>query len=248
MKRTLTLILILLSLQTAYSKLLAEEKTVSLSYVSYPPYYSEDLQNGGPLSEIIVAAFADQGYSVKREQLPWSRAIKWTADGKYDGIYTAWYRVERESDFVFSTALPGNELVLFKHKKHQISYKEFTDLKGYSIGVVRGYVNPPGFDNAGLDLAEVTTDKQNILKLSDARIDLALLDKALGNYILRTELPPEKAMEIDWIEPTIKIEPQYVMFSKKAKNYLEKQEAFNRGLKSLTESGELKRIFERHRM
>lgn len=246
MKKTLISILTIFTLHLWSPFLLSEEKNVSLSYVSYPPYYDKDLELGGPLSEIIVAAFADQGYRVRREQLPWSRAIKWTEEGKFDGLYSAWYREEREEHFAFSSPLPGNELVLFKQKKTQISFKDYKDLKPYSIGVVRGYANPPGFDEADLNLAAVTTDKQNLLKLADSRIDLALVDKALGKYILKTELPSDKASQIDWIEPPLKVENQYLMFSKKAPDYQQKLEAFNKGLKVITENGELQRILEKH--
>ncbi len=239
-------IFILLVLQTWSLLVIAEDKMVSLSYVSYPPYYDENLENGGPLSEIIETAFANQGYFVKLEQLPWSRAFKWTEEGKFDGLYGAWYRVEREADFVFSDPLPGNELVLFKHKKLQLSFNDYKGLKPYSIGVVRAYANPPGFDEAGLNLETVTTDKQNLLKLADARIDLALVDKALGKYIIKKELPAEKAAELDWVEPPLKIENQYLMFSKKAPDYRLKQEAFNKGLQAITDSGELQRILEKH--
>ena len=120
------------------------------------------------------------------------------------------------------------------------------DLKPYSIGVVRGYANPPGFDEAGLNLAAVTTDKQNLLKLADERIDLALVDKAVGKYILKTELPVDAAALIDWIEPPLKIENQYIIFSKKAADFRLKHEAFNKGLQAITESGELQRILEKH--
>lgn len=221
-------------------------KLVSLSYVSYPPYYDEQLPLGGPLTEIIEAAFKLEGYQVKREMLPWSRAIKWTEKGNYDALYTAWYREEREQSFAFSDPLPGNELVLFKLKKSNISYKEYKDLAPYSIGVVRDYANPPSFDGAGLNLAPVTSDKQNILKLADERIDLALSDKALGKFIMRTELKPEKADKIDWLEPPLIIEPQYLMFSRQAKDYQVKLKAFNTGLKKLTDSGELDRIIKKH--
>ncbi|KZY31157.1 MULTISPECIES: ABC transporter substrate-binding protein [unclassified Oleiphilus] len=175
----------LLTATLAYSS----EKQVSLSYVDYPPYYGKTLENGGPISEIISAAFKLKNYKVTKEQLPWSRALEWTKEGKFDGIYTAWYRKDREKDFAYSAELPANKVVLFKRKDAQINYQSYSDLKPYTIGVVRGYANPPGFDEAGLTLAPVTTDKQNLLKLSASRIDLVLVDKALGNYIIKTQIP-----------------------------------------------------------
>jgi polar amino acid transport system substrate-binding protein len=236
-------ICLLLSAQTS----LAQEKQISLSYVNYPPYYGETLENGGPITEIIVSAFNKQGYSVSLELLPWSRALEWTKEGKYDGIFTAWFREERKEFFAFSSPLPANEVVLFKLKERDISYQNYSDLKPYSIGVVRGYANPQGFDEAGLKLAAVTTDKQNFMKLAGSRIDLALADKATGKYLIKTEIP-DMVDKIDWIEPPLKIDTQHIMFSKQAAHYLRKLEDFNKGLATITASGELENILQKHGM
>lgn len=224
---------------------LANEKSVSLSFVDYPPYYSQDLQNDGPISEIIALAYKKQGYKVSTEQLPWARALEWTKEGKYDGIYTAWYREDRKEHFAFSSPLPANEIVLFKHKNTQVNFKSYADLKPYLIGIVRGYANPPGFDDAGLKTAAVTSDKQNLLKLSDSRIDLALVDKATGNHIIRTKIPAMQE-KLDWVSPPLKVDPQYIMFSRKAPNFETKLNDFNAGLKQITDSGELQEILDKH--
>ena len=246
MRISLGIIVTLIVLQVCSLPAYSQDKSVSLAYLSYPPYYAADLPNGGPLTEIVEAAFISQGYQVSRKQLPWSRALQWTQDGKYDALYSAWYRQDREEFFAFSEPLPGNELVLFKRKNSDISFKTYADLKPYKIGIVRGYANPPGFDEAGLMLEAVTSDKQNLLKLAGSRIDLVLADKALGNYVLATEMPSAKGALIDWIEPPLAVEKQYLMFSKKATDYMKKKEDFDRGLKLITDSGKLQSIIDRH--
>ena len=128
MKKSLITLISLISLSIFVCSALAQEKNVSLSYVSYPPFYGKAMENGGPITEIIVQAFKVQGYQVKLEQLPWSRALEWTKEGKYDGIYSAWFREDREEFFVFSDPLPANEIVLFKHKNKDITHQEYADL------------------------------------------------------------------------------------------------------------------------
>ena len=225
----------------------ASDKSVSLSFIDYPPYYGKQLDNDGPISEIIQLAYKTQGYTVTAEQLPWSRALEWTKEGKYDGIYTAWYRKDREHDFAFSAPLPANEVVLFKHKNNKVTYQQYTDLKPYVIGVVRGYANPPGFDEANLKTAAVTSDKQNLLKLADSRIDLALVDKALGMHIIRSKIP-DMQDQLDWVEPPLKVEPQYIMFSRRALDFEKKLADFNAGLQQITDSGDLQKILNKHGM
>jgi hypothetical protein len=40
----------------------ANENKVVLAYVDYPPYYGKSLENGGPITEIIVQAYKQVGY------------------------------------------------------------------------------------------------------------------------------------------------------------------------------------------
>lgn len=223
----------------------ANENKVVLAYVDYPPYYGESLENGGPITEIIVQAYNKVGYEVELKFVPWARGLKGAKEGTFDGLFTAWYRKDREQWFVFSAPLPPNEIVFYKRKGDNIKFNSFEDLKSYKIGVVRGYSNPPGFKEANLRIQEVTTDKQNLVKLASNRIDLALTDKALGQYIIRTEIP-EHANKLEWINPPVEVVKQYLMISKQAKNFQKKVEAFNSGLKILTESGEMDKILAKH--
>jgi polar amino acid transport system substrate-binding protein len=225
----------------------AHEKKVSLTYLNYPPYCSQHLENGGPMTEIILSAFEHQGYEVSLEQLPWKRAFEWTKEGKFDGIFTGWYRDERTEHFAYSSALPPNEIVLFKQKETEIEFTSYDDLRPYTIGIVNGYANPEGFDEAGLNVAPVIEDKQNILKLGSARIDLALVDKATGNHIIRTQFP-HLENKLDWLEPPLKTETQHIMFSRNAEGYQQKVEDFNAGLKHITETGKLQEILNKHGM
>ena len=223
----------------------ANANKVVLAYVDYPPYYGKSLENGGPITEIIVQAFKLAGYRVNLKFVPWARGLQGTKIGIYDGLFTAWYRKDREQWFVFSAPLPPNEIGFYKRKKDNIKFNSFEDLKSYRIGVVWGYSNPPGFKEANLRTQEVTTDKKNLLKLALSRIDLALTDTALGQYIIRTEIP-EQASKLEWIDPPVEVVNQYLMISKQAKNFRKKLEAFNSGLKMLSDSGRLDKLLTKH--
>ena len=77
------------------------------------------------------------------------------------------------------------------------------------------------------------------------RIDLALTDRALGRYIIKTELQGQ-GNKLEWIAPPIEVRKQYLIISKQVKGFKEKLEAFNLGLKKLTESGEMNKILIKH--
>ena len=168
-----------------------------------------------------------------------------TKSGKYDGLFTVWYRKEREQWFVFSRPLPANKVGFFKRSDKKILFNTYKDLKQYRIGVVRGYAKPPGFDEANLITSEVTSDELNLRKLYKDRIDLALTDRITGMHIINQKIP-EAAQVLEWMEPSLHIEIQHLVISKKSKNYQQKLQDFNRGLEQLENDGTLKAILKAH--
>lgn len=224
----------------------ATTKQVMLATTEYPPYYGELLPDQGVITEIIREAFKHAGYEVKIKFFPWKRALEMTRQGEFNALFTAWYREDREQWFGFSDPLPiANEIGFYKRKDRKISYRTIEDLRPYKIGTVRGYSNPAEFDKAKLDTEEVTEDRLNIQKLAVGRIDLALIDKIIGQHIIDTELP-ESAQKLEWLDPPLKIDDQYLMFSKKFDDYREKIADFNRGLHQIIEAGIVKAIIIKH--
>lgn len=223
----------------------ATEGSVVLVATEYPPYYGKNLKNHGFISEIIKEAYKAAGYTVKIDFLPWARALKETKRGRYDGLFTAWYRKEREQWFVYTDPLPPNIIGFYKRKDKDISYKTCQGLKPYVIGVIIGYSNPPAFEAANLKKEEVANNEQNMMKLFKNRIDLALIDKTMGEYIIATKIP-EAADVLVWLEPPLEIANQYLIISKKTKDYQRKVEDFNRGLRQLTKNKMIEKIMAKH--
>ncbi|MEH6348401.1 MAG: transporter substrate-binding domain-containing protein, partial [Bermanella sp.] len=122
---------------------MAKEKVINLAASEYPPYFSESMKNYGFITEITVEAFKKAGYTVKVEFLPFKRAYLQTREGQYDAIIDLWYTKEREEYFEFSHPLPSNILGFYKHKKNDIKFKIYSDLKPYKIGIVRISSNNP---------------------------------------------------------------------------------------------------------
>ena len=221
---------------------LAEPQHVFLTATEYPPYYGQTLENYGWISEIIVTAYQRVGYEVTIKFYPWKRAITMVEDGECDGLFTVWYRPEREAKMAFSTPLPPNELVFYKRKIDPIRFTTFEALKPYLIGMVRGYVYPPAFEHATyLKREEVTEDIQNLKKLVANRVDLIIIDKGMAKYLIKTMLP-EAQDKLEWLEPAIEISPQYLVISKQASDYQRKLDDFNRGLAQLMQEGGLEKI------
>jgi polar amino acid transport system substrate-binding protein len=229
----------------ASSLCLAGERKLEIGTTEWPPYYGQDLQNGGFMTEIVVEAFKRVGYDAEIKFMPWKRALEGAKAGKHDGLYTVWYRKEREEWFVFSDPLPANEVGFYKRKDKNISFEIFADLKPYTIGVVRGYALPPGFDEASLKTSLAKDDEENLRKLHKGRVDLVLTDKITGKFILDTSIP-DAVSDLEWLDPPLHVDIQYLVFSKMAGDYAARLVAFNRGLAEIKADGTLKAIMAKH--
>lgn len=225
----------------------AQEKLVTLASIDYPPYTSQDLKNDGFLTELAVAAFKLSGYDVEIVYLPWARGLEMTKRGKYDGLMDMWRRPDREVFFIFSQEIGASQVVMFKRKDNPAVADSYEDLKKYSIGVVRGYANPPEFESVRdqLKVQEATGDITNLKKLLGKRIDVILIDLKVGLHLINT-LFPEKTDQLTSLPWVLKHDPLHIGFSKKAVNIKAKVKAFNDGMKALKESGEYQAIIEKH--
>lgn len=232
------------ALLLACSNALAAERTLKIAATEYPPYYGTDMEGQGFITEIIVEAFKRSGYDLDIKFLPWKRALEGTKAGKHDGLFTVWYRAEREEWFLFSKPLPANEVGFFRRADNDISSSDYAALKDRKIGVVRGYASPPGFDDAGLKTAEAKDDEENLRKLQKGRIDLALVDKILGQHIINAKLSGSAA-EFAWIDPPVQVDEQFLVISKKAADHEAILAAFNEGLAAIEADGTLKAIMAR---
>ena len=223
----------------------AAQKVVFFT-VDYPPYYGSNLENDGPVTEIVAEAYRRVGYEIEVNYMPWARAYQEAKAGNADGLLGAWYSEEREKSFIFSDPLPGNEVVLFKQKDAKPEkFTSYAELQPYRIGIVRGYRNPPEFDAANLKTEKANSDKINLTKLAKGRVDLILVDRALANHIIRKELP-EYEGDLVAVEPPVEVLPLYILFSRAAENAQEKADAFNRGLKLLQKEGRVEEILKQH--
>lgn len=227
------------------SPALAESQTVKIAATEYPPFYGKDLKDNGFMTEIIREALKRKELTADVSFLPWKRALASAKSGKHDGLFTIWHRPEREEWFVFSDALPSNELVFFKRKDSDISSSKYDDLKDYKIGIVRGYAPPPGFDDAGLSTSPAKDDEENLRKLHKGRVDIILTDRIVAQHIINTRLS-DWVGDFEWIDPPAHVDIQYLVFSKKTPNHQNLMEAFNAGLAEMTMDGTLISIMAKH--
>ncbi len=232
------------SLATQSEQTLAKVKSFNLVAAIYPPYNYQDEGIKGLNIEVIKAAFSTVGYQLNIEILPFGRAFQYAKQGTADGI-ALWYSKERTQWFEFSTAFTHSELVFLKSTSLQVNYQSLNDLTPYTIGTVQKYAYPESFaSHRNIKTAQVLNDEQNINKLVLGRIDIALIDKRMAQFILRKNHPEQQYLFNS--AGILKNKKYYLAISKSSKNYQQKLTAFNLGLAKIKGNGILEKIINRY--
>ena len=211
--------------------------------LSWPPYVYDQPEDGGYATEVLKAAFSASKYDIKLAFFPWARVVQTAGKNSYAGYFPEYYSKRIEKQFYFSDPFPAGPLVFFKRKHDSISYANLEDLRSYTIGVVRGYINSEAFDTASfLTKFESNNDLQNFRMLFAGRIDLVVADRYVGYYLVKRYLT-EKMEELEILDPPLEQKSLYLCVSRNHPDALGILHAFNSGLAEITESGLLDTLY-----
>jgi polar amino acid transport system substrate-binding protein len=218
--------------------------------VNFPPYYGEEMLNGGWVSEIVKAALEAKDYEVEIRFIEWKKALEVTQTGSYDALLGAYFTRERADHYYFSAPIAQARTGFFKRKDKKIRFKKLEELKDYKIGVVEGYATSKKFDAADyLDKVKVKNLDEGLKKLYNEEIDLMADSRAVGKYrlkILEKEIPGIRK-KIEFIRPVLAMNKLYVAVSKNATNAHRKLMDFNRGFRKIYFNGTYRKIKRKHR-
>lgn len=219
-------------------------KQLRLATTNFPPYYGENMPEGGPFTRITRQAFAEAGYQANIEFIPWVRAVEWGKEGKVAGIVGAWITPDRKPYFVATEAVMTNKLVFYKQRNSPIKFDTYEDIAAQDlwIGTVYGYAQPKGLSEAGVNFVYTTRDKQPFMLLSKGRVDLVIVDQDYAKVTLA--LPDMKPYleRVEVIDRVMEQRDLHVLLSRKVDNVDEIIKAFNQGLASLKQDGRYQQI------
>lgn len=178
------------------------DRLIRLVSLEWQPYAGASLHEQGASAVVVKAAFQAMGYAVDIDFYPWARAVRLAeGDNEYDGIFPMYYSSARERWLNCSGAIGNGPLGFAERAAAPVAWSKLDDLSAYRIGVVRDYVNTEAFDAmvaAGrIDVDVVGSDVQNLQKLAHGRIDLAVIDRNVLEYLLKTSRSKELATETD---------------------------------------------------
>lgn len=173
--------------------------------------------------------------------LPWKRALKYVKAGRADAIFAVRHTEER-TGFLHYPAEPLDvgKTVIMALKGSGIKLSGTDDLKGKSVGVVRGYVYEPTFDNLqGVKRTVCNNDEQVAGMLAKRRFSLAAAaDETTMKYFCKKRGVKTETLYI------LKKMPGYIAFSRKAlgEGGQSVADTFGRTLRQLKEDGTVRKI------
>ncbi|WP_432735366.1 substrate-binding periplasmic protein [Maridesulfovibrio sp. FT414] len=214
------------------------DRVVYLSSIDWPPYTGSSLEGEGESAKLVREAFAEMGYELKIIFVPWKRAMRLAETSRnVAGYFPEYYSAERAEKFIFSKPFSCSPVGLLMRRATPLKWETISDLAGRRLGFVAGYVNTRELDqaigNGTIDADYAPHDESNILKVSAGRVDGAVVDPLVFNYLAETR-PAVGAMKDQLaVHPVyFGVNELYVAFkhSPEGKRYCQ---IFNEGLKKL---------------
>jgi len=232
-------LLIAMTIMLFSSLSFSADKVVRLTSLDWPPYSGKHLAQQGASVAVAKAAFKAMGYDLQVSFFPWSRAVALAKDGKsnFSGYFPEYYSDDTAKDFIYSEAMGSGPLGFAERKDNSIVWSDLNDLKAYKIGVVQDYINTTDFDamvaSKALKTSSTTSDTKNLLKMVNGRLDLAVVDKNVMNYLFKTDKGlAKKSANAQFNSTLLEDKKLFICFKKNAKGE-ELAKIYNEGLKKI---------------
>ncbi len=219
---------------------------VRLTNGEWPPYFSQELKDGGVGTVLCTAAFALVGIETEYTYIPWKRGLQLARQGEYDGTLGWRNTPERKKNFLISDPFIFEDVVFFHRRGCDFDWKTLDDIGNLTLGGTLGYAYNKKLAQAvqrnGGKLEIAPTDTLNFMKLAEGRIDLFPCAKLVGYHLLHVTLPPRSCFAIRHHPRPITTGGLHLLISKKISNAKELVTRFNQGLKQLRISGQYDQI------
>jgi len=218
----------------------AQDQTVHVSTLDWPPYTGNDLPRGGATTEVVRQAFVEAGLRTEVAYRPWKRAIAMAQKGTDDVVaYFPGYHCRHQEGFVASEPIGSGPLGFAEHADKPITWTSVDSLgeQQLKIGTVLGYANTDEFDakvGTGWIIAIPSPDDiTNLKKLARKRIDAVVIDKFVLEYLKATEPSIKSAREnLVFNERPLEDKTLYLCFRDDADGHA-MLEQFNAGLQKV---------------
>nr|WP_199068384.1 transporter substrate-binding domain-containing protein [Chromobacterium sp. ASV5] len=227
----------------------AAPPVVELATGDWPPYVSRVMTANGAFADMTRQVFRRAGYQVHFNYLSWPMAEEMVRSGKALAALPYRPTPERAREFDFSDPImrTGSYFFYYKPKlKHPpLGYQSLDELRGYRIGVQRGFWYLPLFQQHQLNTL-YTDDEVSVLKLLRlGLLDLAPLSRERAQFLAHAVMP-EQENQFGYLPASLDDTPLALMFSRRYPEAGRLKQDFARALAAMREDGSLQAIYQRN--
>jgi len=222
-------------------------QTLRMVSSHWPPYIDNTLAEQGLAAELVTKALQKKGYASTLAMDSWPRALEGVQIGVFDATCAIWKSPERERDLLFSEPFIDNNISFLKKKNTKADYQQLSDLKGFIIGVLRGYAYNDEFTHSsGLMKVPANYMIQNLQKLNQDSIDLVVGDTRVVQHALKQYLP-KQVNAFEFISPPLEIKGLYFAVSKGNKDATTIIADFNTAINEMKLDGSYQEITSKYK-
>jgi len=238
-------------------------KKIRITTLEWAPYIGQNICKQGWVQQFTVALLASQGYEVTSTFYPWARTISEAEKGRADILYPEYFienaapsdvykGTKRSEHLALSERYPGGPIAFMKRKGESDKYKgNYDNLKGETIGVVRGYQNTPEFDalmdKKFFSISQAKDDSMNAKKLIAKRINLIIGDPSVIRFTVANSTLKNKddiLSKLVTVTPVAQYNHLYYAISKKKPQWKDTLEMVNRVMAEFEGTGEMFNIIK----
>lgn len=162
---------------------------IRLTSLDWAPYTGAALPEGGETTRLLRQVFAQMGYQLQVDFLPWNNAVAQVHSGVNGHMaYYPEYPLQ-DPKLLLSGAIGYSELGLVESIDKPLLLTSFLALANYRFGVVQDYLNMSELDRliaANTLKPQVNpSDKANVLQVARGELDAAVIDKRVLQYLLK---------------------------------------------------------------
>lgn len=214
----------------------------------YAPFTGSNLPGGGMLTQLVMAALAEQQLVADLDWLPWKRGYLYASQGRYDGTFPYVPTPERTREFLYSEPVYRLQQHIFSRSGEPFEPDNLAALRGKRLCYPLGW-QPPAVIQKLLDDGQITRHAPLSLSVCAKllllqRDDFFVADSLLGKIALRDSASPLTAFHTSTASlPRTNL---HFIVARQHPQAAELIGRFNAGLAALQASGKYAQIIEQY--
>ena len=212
----------------------------------WPPYADASLPDQGLAVELVTTALKRAGYTTYIRIDSLDRILEGGALGVYDVFATPWYSEARNQYLDYSEPYLESDIRFVEKKGKDFKFESLADLKGVMVGTVQDYAYDEDF-NQSRDIIKIPERNliQNLLKLTQGRIDLTLDDELVLQYEINRYMPNTMS-EIEFLPKPLAVRGIHIGVSRENPDHAKIVANFNKAIQEMKKDGTFDTIVATH--